>query len=159
MKKLLGKIFALIGILMILVAVWTGYQQHAILKQWPRVEAEVINSRVAQGPDSEGSMTYKAAIEFRYTVNGKEFSTPASSNISTTNYAGVKRQVDRYPVGSRHLIWHNPADPNDVRFDAGYTVGFFFVPVLFGGMGILFTGIGAAVVMTSRRANADAMSS
>jgi hypothetical protein len=152
MQKLFGKIFVLLGILMLAVAVWSGYRQYTILNQWPQVEAEVINSRVAQGVDSDGAMTYKAAIEFRYAVNGKELSTPVSSNISTTNYAGVKREVDRYPVGSRHLIWHNPADPNDVRFDAGYTFSFFFLPVLFGGMGITFAGIGAAVAMNSRQA-------
>jgi hypothetical protein len=152
MKKLIGKISVLIGIIMLLVAVWAGNRQYTILEHWPKVEAEVASSRVAQGPDSEGTMMYKAAIEFRYVVNGKEFTTPAASNISTSSYASVKREVDKYTVGSHHLIWYDPGDPNDVRFDAGYNISFFFVPVLLGGMGIVFAGIGVAVVISSRSA-------
>jgi hypothetical protein len=150
MRKMVGRLFVILGILMLGAAFWTGKVQYDVLNHWPKVEAEVTSSRVAQGPDSEGTMMYKAAVEFRYTVNGNEFSTPSSSNISTSSYASVKREVDRYAVGTRHLIWHNPDDPNDVRFDAGYTLGFFFIPVLLGGMGVVFAGIGTAVVLTSR---------
>ncbi len=142
--------FAALGIVMLLAAVWTANRQYTILNHWPRVEAEVAASRVAQGPDSEGTPMYRAAIEFRYTVGGKEFSTPSSSNINTSDYASVKRQVDKYAVGSRHLIWHNPGDPNDVRFDAGYNFSFFFLPVLFAGMGIVFTGVGTLVALTHK---------
>jgi hypothetical protein len=152
MRKVVGQLFVLLGILMLGAAIWTGKQQYDVLNHWPKVEAEVTSSRVAQGLDSEGTMMYKAAIEFRYAVDGREFSAPAASNISTSNFASVKREVDRYAVGTRHPIRHNPENPNDLRFDAGYTIGFFFLPVLLGGMGIVFAGVGIAVVLTSRPA-------
>ncbi len=151
MQKIIARVFTLAGLVLLAVAVWAGNRQHKILKHWPTVDAEVVESRVMQGADSDGVVTYSAAIQFRYTVNGKEYSTPVASNVSTSNYVSVKRQVDRYAPGSHHRIWHNPEEPADVSFDAGYNLSFFFMPVLFGGMGILFTGVGIGIQASLRR--------
>jgi Protein of unknown function (DUF3592) len=155
MQRTIGKAFILIGFVLIAVAAWAANRQYTILKHWPTVDAEVAESRVVQGTDSDGAVMYRAAIQFRYSVNGKEYSTPVASNVGTTNYISVKRQVDKYAPGTRHPIWHNPDAPDDVRFDAGYNFNFFFLPVLLGGMGVVFAGLGLAVVVVLRPKQTD----
>ncbi len=156
MQSRIAKGFILLGIVMLGAAAWTAYRQHTIFRHWPTVEAEVVDSRVTQGTDSDGAMMYRAAIEFRYSVDGKDYSTPAASNISTSDYASVKRQVDKYSQGTRHRIWHNPVNPDEVYFDAGYNISFFFLPVLLGGMGIVSAGVGLAVVAVQRSSDSNA---
>ena len=80
-------------------------------------------------------------MDFQYTVNGKEYLTPASLDYSTDDYAAIQRIVGDYAPGTQHSLRYNPSDPNDIRFDVGYTFGFFSVPIVLGGMGLIFSGI------------------
>ncbi len=89
---------------------------------------------------------YQAEIEFRYTVDGKEYTTPSSSPYRSSSYAEIKQKAKTYARGTTHPIRYNPADPNDIRFDAGCNFGFFFLPVMFGGMAIIFGGVGAGLL-------------
>jgi len=83
---------------------------------------------------------YHAEIDFRYSFGGKEYVTPAASAYGSSSYSEMKRKADARLVGSRHKIWINPKDPNDIRYDAGWTFGFFLFPLLFGLMGVVFWG-------------------
>jgi hypothetical protein len=148
---LVGAIFTLAGAILLSVAGWTGNQQYTILKTWPIVEAEVTGSRVTTGRDPDGTTMYGTQMEFRYTVNGKEFTTPASSSYRSSSYPEMKRKADRYSPGTRHPIRYNPGNPDDIRFDVGYTFGFFFLPALLGGMGVIFAGLGITFLYVSRR--------
>jgi len=154
-SRLVGGIFTLVGLVLLGVAGWAGNRQYTILKSWPTVEAVVTKSQVthSQSHDidrSTDTTMYEAAIEFRYTLNGKEYATPATSGYSSSSYTEMKRQADAYPPGTRHRVRYNPADPNDIRYNAGYTFGFFFLPVLLGGMGIVFGGLGVLFLYLSR---------
>ena len=150
--KLVGTIFILIGIGLLVGAGWSGHRQYTILKSWPTGEAEVEKSEVIRYRDSEGDTMYRAAIDFRYTVNGKEYSTPASSSYSSSSFNEMKRKVDTYAPGTRHPVRYNPTDPSDMRFDVGYNFGFFFLPVLLGIMGLVFTGVSVGVLYAFRSA-------
>jgi hypothetical protein len=147
---LVGAIFAIVGVILLSVAGWSGNRQYTILKTWPTVEAEVTKSEVVSYRDSEGTTMYRAAIDFRYSVNGKDYTVPSSSNYSSSSYNSVKKDVDTYAPGTRHPIRYNPTDPHDMRFDVGYNFGFFFLPVLFGGIGIVFAGMGGLLLYLSR---------
>jgi hypothetical protein len=148
--KLVGSIFSIIGVVMLLLAGWTGHRQYSILKTWPSVEAEVVNSQVIRSHDAESGTTYRAAIDFRYVVEGKEYTAPASSSYSSSSYSQMKQKVDDYAIGTRHPIRYNPADPNDMRFDVGYNFNFFFLPGLLGLMGLVFGGLGVGILLASR---------
>jgi len=148
--RLVGLVFTPIGIIMLALAGWTGNRQYTILKTWPSVEAEVTRSEVTRGRDSEGTTMYGTEIEFRYTVDGREFNTPSSSSYRSSSYREMKGKADRYAPGTRHSILYNPSDPADVHFDAGYNIGFFLLPVILGGMGLMFTGLGIGVLWASR---------
>ena len=149
-KRMLSWVFISIGVVLLACAAWAGYRQYTILTRWPTVDAEVLSSRVIQGHDDEGTAMYSASVQFRYAVDGKEYVTPSSSGVRTSSYPSVKREVDKFAPGTRHAIRYNPVDPNDVTFEAGYNLSFFFLPVLLGFLGIVFSGIGAAVLATSR---------
>lgn len=153
--SIIGAVFTTVGLALLITAAFTGRNQQRIVATWPRVEAQVIRSRVSSSTSFERNRgtnvaTYLAVIEFRYNVAGKSYDTPASTQVSTSNYAAVKRQVDAYAPGTFHTIVYNPEDPNDIRFNAGYTWSFFFLPALFGGMGIIFGVVGVCLLAASR---------
>lgn len=150
MFKLVGTIFFCVGLILLGVGAWSGHRQYTILKSWPEVQGEVVNSQLVHYRDSEGDSMYKAAIDFRYTVNEQEYTVPSSSSHSSSSYNDMKGKVDTYAPGTRHPVRYNPADPRDMRFDVGYNFGFFFLPVLLGGMGIVFTGVSIALLFASR---------
>jgi hypothetical protein len=96
---------------------------------------------------------YQAKIEFQYTVGGKSFVSPSTSSSGTTDYGAMKRVADDYAPGTRHTIRYDPAYPNDIRFDAGYNVGFFLVPIVTGGIGIVLFGMGVGLRSCRDRSN------
>jgi hypothetical protein len=148
--RLVGMIFLVVGLVLLSIAAWTGQSRYTILKSWPEVEAEVVKSEVVRSRDSEGNVMFKAAIDFRYTVAGKEYTVPASSSYSSSSHSVMQRKVAAYAPGSRHLIRYNPADPVDMHFDVGYNFSFFLLPLILGGMGVVFSALGAGVLYAVR---------
>ena len=154
-----GSIFAVCGLILLAVGGEAGRRQYKILKSWPAVEAEVAKSRVThyivhridrRGREIGTTTMYQAKIEFQYTVGGKSFVSPSTSSSGTTDYGAMKRVADDYAPGTRHTIRYDPAYPNDIRFDAGYNVGFFLVPIVTGGIGIVLFGMGVGLLVLSR---------
>ncbi|MBI4164827.1 MAG: DUF3592 domain-containing protein [Acidobacteria bacterium] len=148
--KLVGTVFSITGVVMVSLAGWTGIRQYHILKSWPNVEAEVVNSQVIRYHDAESGTTYRAAIDFRYGVEGKEYTAAASSSYSSSSYSRMKAKADAYATGTRHPVRYNPADPSDMRFEAGYNFSFFFLPGTLGLIGLTFSGLGGALLLGSR---------
>jgi len=143
-SKIVGGVFFVIGLGLLTGAYYAGQRQYNILKHWPSVEATVTRSEVTSSRD-EDSTTYGTEMDFQYTVNGKEYQTPAKSSYRTSSYVEMKRKADAFAPGTRHAVLYDPADPNDIRYDAGYNFSFFLAPTILGGMGIVFTGVGALV--------------
>ncbi len=154
--RIFGGFFALIGLIFLAVGIWTGDRQYTIVKSWPTVEAEVTKSEVRQHLDSgSGSSTssvmYQTFVEFHYTLNGKEYLTPSDAGYSTSSYAQMKRLADKFPPGTRHAIKYNPSDPNDIYFNAEYSFGFFLLPVVFGGVGVILCIVGIVLFVVAWR--------
>ena len=145
--KVVVLVFTPLGLLLLVLAGWSANRQYTIMKSWPTVEAEVIRSEVARTEDSDGNVLYRPSIAFGYKVNGKEYQSFGGSHVSTSNYEATKRNLAAYDAGSRHRVWYNPADPNEIHFDVGYSFGFFFLPILLGSMGIVFTAFGAVFLI------------
>jgi hypothetical protein len=143
--KAVAMVFVPVGVVLLAIAGYTANRQNTILKTWPTVEAEVSRSEVTQGVDNEGNTMYGLHLEFTYTVNGKEFSTSASAPYRSSSRKSMREKAATYAVGTRHPIRYDPSDPEEIRFDAGYNFGFFFVPLLLGGMGLVFLVIGLAL--------------
>lgn len=150
--KVPGTIFTGVGLILLTVAGWFGNRQYNILKSWPTVDATVAKSRVVHYLGRRGRITYEAEVEFRYTLGGKSFDTRSRSDYSTSSYSAMKSIADAFAPGTRHMVRYNPADPQDIRMNAGYNFGFFFVPLLLGAMGAFFTLIGIVMLVALRSA-------
>ncbi len=126
-----GSITAL-GLLLLGGVWWMGNSRYTILKSWPAVDAQVTKSKVTSNED-----VYHTNIEFRFEADGKQFT--ASSSDSSDNESAAQMIADTYAPGTRHTIRYNPANPNDIRFNAGYTPEFFVVPLVLGIPGVFLT--------------------
>ena len=149
--RLVGGVFFVIGLGLLGGTYYAGNRQYTILKSWPTAEAEVTRSEVVSYRDNQGTTMHRAAIDFRYTVNGKEYSVPSSSSYSSSSYSEMQGKVEKYAPGTRHTIKYNPANPSDMRFDVGYNFGFFFIPFILGVIGLPFTLIGGVLLVVSRK--------
>jgi hypothetical protein len=150
MFMLMGAIPLLLGLGIFAGAGYFGNRHYTILKKWPTVDAEVVRSELAHRRDKDANgrtstTVYQAHVDFRYTVGGKQYTTPSSSYYSTSNRAEMQQEVDTYAPGTHHPIRYNPAKPNDISFDASFTIGFFGVELLSAGGGLVCTAIGAAL--------------
>jgi len=151
MFRLIGGIFAPIGLALLGAGVYTGVQKHRVIRDWPLADATVVQSRTVSYTDDEGTDMHRAVVDFRYTVDGRLFTTPAESDYSSSSHTEMQKLVNRFPPGSVRPIKYNPRAPDQVSFTYGYNFGFFFVAILLGGMGLVFTGIGALVVWIGAR--------
>jgi hypothetical protein len=93
---------------------------------------------------------YKAAVEFRYVIDGREHVSPAETETSTSSYSSASKTVATYAPGTRHSILYNPANPQDMRFGFGHNVDTFFLPGILGLLGLVFTPLGAGLLFFSR---------
>ena len=148
--KLFGVLPLLLGLGLLTGAWFTASHRYTIVKKWPTVDAEVTRSELTHhqetfGKNNTPTTVYQAQIEFRYTVGGKSYTSPTGLDYSSSNFVGMKLKVDTYAPGTHHPIRYNPANPNDIRYDAGFTFGFFLVPLILGISGLGFTLVGAAV--------------
>lgn len=138
-------VFFLLGLGLLTGGFFSGRSQFYILKNWPKVDATVTKNEITTGHDDDNTAMYGAEFEFRYTVKGKEYQTPASSGYETSSYSEMKQTVDIFAPGTQHALRYNPANPSEIRWDAGYNFGFFLVPICVGGMGIIFAGVGVII--------------
>jgi hypothetical protein len=148
--KLIGAFPLLVGLGLLTGAGFTLNRQITILNKWPTIDAEVARSELAThqetfANDTHPTTVYQAHIDFRYTVGGKEYTSPTGSNYSTSSYAEMKGKVDTYAPGTHHAIRYNPANPNDIRYDAGYTFGFFITPLILAGSGLISAAAGVGM--------------
>ncbi len=156
--RIVGGVFTVVGVSLLAGGVWSGNRQYTILKSWPTVDAEVTKSEVGHhvSHDSDTNRDtdmYQTRVEFRYTLNGKEYLTPSDAGYSTSSSPEMKRLADRFAPGTRHAIKYNPTDPNDIRFNAEYSFGFFLLPVIFGGLGLVFSLVGIVLLVVASRVN------
>lgn len=103
--------------------VWNGWQS----RSWPRTEAVVTRSdaTTSTSRDTSGRATGRttsAEIEFRYLVNGREYTTSTrhfgqTLGSSDSSEAEILRR--RYAAGSRHLVAYNPASPDVAAAEPG----------------------------------------
>lgn len=155
----LGGLLAATGLVLILAAACTGYRQYAVSKSWPTVRALVTGSRVVVQPGAQGENLYRLAIEFQYTLQGRNYITPASSGYASTSEREMQLQASYYAPGTRHVIRYNPSDLKDIHLAGSDNVGFFFLPAVLGigGLGLAFFGTLLAVVSgTTKKRVCDA---
>lgn len=146
--KIFGSIPLLVGLCFLAGAGFTGHSRYTIINKWPTVDADVVRSQLAShqqtfANDTRPTTVYQALIDFHYTLGGKEYTVPTGADYSDSSYADMKQKVDTFAAGTHHAVRYNPVNPNDIRPDAGYTLGFFVLPLILAAVGLGVAGFGA----------------
>ena len=102
-------------------AVWSGFElrdRAQRMIRWPSVPGSVTGTDiVADGTFEDGSAAYYPRISYKYVVAGKEYSSQRRSliNVGAGRFlrAGLRKTVERYPVGSEVTVFYDPADPSE----------------------------------------------
>lgn len=88
-----------------------------VVAQWyPSVPGEIIHS----AEQREVSESFDAKVQFRYVVNGQEFTGQRLHFLNlrdTSRPSKAQRTLARYPVGQRVDVIYNPNDPSDSALD------------------------------------------
>ena len=148
-ETIIFAVFLAVGLGLLGGAAYVGYRRYTILKTWPSVGAVVFDSELYR---HRNDFVRKAGrtVLFGYTVNGEEYKSFVSSPYVSRSYKVQQEFGEKYAPGSRHSIRYNPANPNDIRFEVGYKIRFFFVPVLLGFIGVVFSGLGLVIMLAFR---------
>lgn len=149
--KWFGAIFALVGVGALAGSWFLLEKQLTILREWPTVHAEVLQSEVTSHRDSDdNSTTYGVRVEFRFALNGKEYKASADRGYTSSSLSSMRGMADRFSPGSHHPIRYNPVQPTDIHFNAGYSLEFFGVPVFVSVFGFVFLLIGGFIIKGKR---------
>ena len=141
--------FLVVGLGLLGGAGYDGYRRYTILKTWPSVEAVVLDSELYRHRNDFVRKSGRTVL-FGYTVHGEEYKSFVSAPYVSRSYKVQQEFGEKYAPGSRHSIRYNPENPNDIRFEVGYKIRFFFVPVLLGFIGIVFSGLGLIFMLVFR---------
>jgi len=104
-------------------AVWTiptAYRA-SDSRSWRETPCVILASKV--GSHSGKSTTYSIDVTYRYSVDGREYTSDAYDLIpvSSSGYGGKKEVVDRYPPGTRTICYVDPADPSRAILQRGFS--------------------------------------
>ena len=98
---------------------------------YPSVVGEITSSEPV-----DSKTTSRQAVQFRYSVNGNEF-TGSRRSFADANFSGQKSEpqllAERFPVGRSVDVYFNPNDPSDSALDPTlsglpFLMGLFLVP-------------------------------
>ena len=153
--RIIGYIFIPIGIVLLGVAVWLFAQRREILNTWPEAQAEVTHSELTYSRSKSGGSMYSAVYVFRYHVKGRDYITQDDPGYSTSSYSSMEEKVQKYAPGTRHAIRYNPANPEEIRIEAGYNLTTFGIPLGVAAIGLVFFGLGLGVARGWRSAYSD----
>ena len=146
--KVIGAFPLLLGLGLLAGGCFSAKRQYTIVKDWPSADAVVMRSelvsRQKRMAHNRLATLYQAHIDFRYAVAGKQYTAPAGSDYSSSNYAAMKQRVEANAPGTHHSIRYDPANPYAIRYDADYTFSFFGGPLTLLLSGLMSASIGVA---------------
>ena len=118
-----GALGLLVGLSLMLAGFWAARQLHIVWNIWPSTDGVVVRGavqEVLQAPYAKGGMPihrYVPKIQFRYTVDGRDYTTEAPSVYIADTYDQAAANVARmYAPGSHHPVRYNPGNPSNIQF-------------------------------------------
>ncbi len=130
--KIVGNLFMGIGLTMIGIAAYLVYSHQQFEKRALVVTGTVVAYHSHISYDDNSSTTMYAP-EFEYLVKGKTYNYVTSSSSSFKSYA----------LGDEVEVMVDPDNPEEVLVNTFMEK--WFLPVLLGGMGLVFAGMGYVV--------------
>lgn len=128
-------LFQIIPMLFSVIAAWILGNETLSLRRgkqsesWPFTEGEVVSSHVKSRHDSDGDISYSAAVRYEYVVDNTTY---VSRTISFGRklYFGrssAEEVVATYPVGEKVTVYYDPDNPKIATLEPGISVGSFIV--------------------------------
>lgn len=118
-----GLMGLLLGLLLLSAGVWMAGQLHIVWNIWPSTDGVVLGGSIVEVvdiPSAKGGgayYSYTPQIEFRYTVEGKQYNTTAPSVYSANTMDRAMANYTRlYKPGSHHPLRYNPRNPAEIQF-------------------------------------------
>jgi len=152
--RVIGTVFLIFFIVLLLFAAPPFIEQVKVIRHWPRTEARVVHSEVVPVRTTSGEVLYDTLLVLAYEVDGQPYVSSVGSLHQSTHYERKKKQADRFPPGSSTEVRYNPADPHDVRIQAGYNVHFFAVPIFISGVAAIFGVLALVFFLIARQPQA-----
>ena len=148
----MGRILWILGTVVLGVVAFSGGDQIIILSSWAKADGQVTGSEIVRHFSPKSKPVYRLRVTFQYQADGVPHFAVSSSSLGSNELATVTRKMARFPVGSHHSLYYDPANPTDMRFDAGYNVDFLAQPLIIATAGLLFVIAGTVIRIRSRRA-------
>jgi len=155
-----GVMGLLVGLSLVVAGIWAGRQLHIVWNTWPSTDGMVVRGTVQETlviPYAKGGMPihrFSPKIDFRYTVNGRDYTTETASVYTADTYQAAAANLARmYAPGTHHPIRYNPRDPSEIQFGV-ITLGplaFSFL-LLVGGVVVSTVGLTVLVEALAPRA-------
>ena len=142
-------IFAVLFLIFSLPFFW---HQVRVLQTWPETDAQVLQSEVVAGPPAGHDNLYRASLKVLYTVAGQPI-TAEMTSFESTNYEATLQRTQQFPVGSRHRIRYDAANPAQARLGAGWNRTFFALPLIVAAMAAFFACVGAICLAVAKAAS------
>jgi uncharacterized protein DUF3592 len=139
---ILGSVFGLVGAGLLVAGIAVGAATVSFMTSAERVDGKVVDmtERTTSDSSSSGSSTSTAwypTVEFD--VDGKAYSFQSS----------VGRNPPGYEIGDTVEVAYAPGDPDNARMAAFWSA--YLLPLILGGIGIVFTSIGVVLFVIRRR--------
>lgn len=119
---------------------------------WPAAQGKIERSIVKASYSSAGSRTfrsetYKAEVDYRYTVGAVSFvgHRVAFGDYGSSDPGHAEAVVNRYPAGSNIRVHHDPSDPEESVLDPGIKFHTWFAPAA--GLAFLLAGLVMAIFL------------
>jgi len=124
-------VFSLLGGLFVLISVFLYIRTKNFLGKAQEVKGTVI--QMVYSSDSEGGGGYAPVYQFR-TLEGQDI----------VIQDGISSNPPGFKVGQVIKVLYDPGNPRKARINKWMNL--YFVPLLLGGMGLAFGGVGIALV-------------
>ena len=132
-------VFLVLGLAGLVVGGITFWNNYSFLGRAVSVDATVSGYKTSRSSKGAHRMSY--APVYSYTYGGKSYT--VASNISSSSQAVA--------VGAHTSVKVDPGTPGDMR-EEGWKM--WLLTMIFGGIGLLFTAVGAVVLRAARRRRA-----
>ncbi len=110
-------------------------------ESWPEAEATILKSKLRK--KNQGKVKY-ASIKFKFSIQGKEYISKKiliGGEVNTSSSKRAIERVEKYSVGSTHIVFYNPKNPKEAYLERGQE-GVWFSVI----MGLTFTIIGVGIL-------------
>ncbi len=139
MSIIVSEIFLVVGVLLGGFLLWQLIKGMKA-KNWPTAQGKVVSSRVttniSRDSDGDRSTTYGAEINYRYEVDGYEYSGDRRSfaDYSSSNRRRAEKIIARFAPGAEVDVYYRPDDPEKSVLEPGInlvSVLFLLLPAIF----------------------------